>query len=263
LSGGRAGETNPSDGLIKGGHAAVGPDPPFPFFFFFSSHPCRIGNERRGGPGAFAVEPITLPVTNHWKSLFFVGDPRLYCPTADGVSARYGRGMDWSAASKTLEQSALAAHRHRAESRRGVTPPARDTAREIYVLGPRSAHAAHDFERDGETDFTNDFSNTYKTSPSGHDYSRRLAARCAGRNFYTVLRESRSGADHSRWPARGRDRDRLRNPNGHRASPRRYADDSCQEGNWTPPRGLPNSPGERTLFRLPAAALKRRATTRS
>ena len=195
----------------------------------------------RGTTAPFAVDTITLPFTNPWKSLFFVGDHD-FLPNGDGVICTI-MGEVWTVSGLTdaparlstlnSQPSTFPLHWRRIAT--GLNQPLglRVVDGVIHVLGRDQITRLHDLNGDGETDFYECFSNAYATSPGGHDYIAGLQRDGAG-NFYTVSANQglmRISADGLRADviATG-----FRNANGVGLAADGTLATSCQEGEWTP-----------------------------
>ena len=183
----------------------------------------------RGTTAPFAVDTITLPLTNPWKSLFFVGDHD-FLPNGDGVICTI-MGEVWTVSGLDEKLEHLRWRRFAT----GLSQPLglRVVNGVIHVLGRDQITRLHDLNGDGEADFYECFSNAYATSPGGHDYIAGLQRDAAG-NFYTASANQgliRISADGRRVDviATG-----FRNPNGLGLGADGTLTTSCQEGNWTP-----------------------------
>ena len=183
----------------------------------------------RGSTAPFAVDTITLPLANPWKSLFFVGDHD-FLPNGDGVICTI-MGEVWivSGIDEKLE------HLRWRRFATGLNQPLglRVVDGMIHVLGRDQITRLHDLNGDGEADFYECFSNAYATSPGGHDYIAGLQRDGAG-NFYTVS----ANQGLMRIAADGRSvavvATGFRNPNGVGLAADGTLTTSCQEGEWTP-----------------------------
>ena len=195
----------------------------------------------RGTTAPFAVDTITLPFANPWKSLFFVGDHD-FLPNGDGVICTI-MGEVWTVSGLTDDPTRLSTLNSQLSTfplrwRRiatGLNQPLglRVVDGVIHVLGRDQITRLHDLNGDGETDFYECFSNAYASSPGGHDYIAGLQ-RDSGGNFYTVSANQglvRISADGLRVSAMATG---FRNPNGIGLGADGTLTTSCQEGNWTP-----------------------------
>jgi azurin len=104
---------------------------------------------------------------------------------------------------------------------------------QIFVQGRDQITRLHDLNGDGEADFYECFSNTFVTSPAGHDFICGLQRDAAGR-FYTVSGNQglvRISADGQKAEvvANG-----FRNPDGLALLPDGSITVPCSEGEWTP-----------------------------
>ncbi len=211
----------------------------------------------RGNTSPFAVDTITLPFTNPWKSLFFIGDHD-FLPNGDGVICTI-MGEVWivSGLDESLE------HLRWRRFATGLCQPLglRVIGGEIYVLGRDQITHLHDLNDDGEADFYECYSNAYATSPGGHDYVTGLQCDGGG-EFYTVS----ANQGLMRISGEGRTVEVLatgfRNPNGVGLAKDGTLATSCQEGEWTPTSQvclIP--PGASGLFFGYGGPRKDRATT--
>ncbi len=183
----------------------------------------------RGTTAPFAVDTITLPFTNPWKSLFFIGDHD-FLPNGDGVICTI-MGEVWTVSG--LDETL--AHLRWRRIATGLNQPLglRVVDGVIHVLGRDQITRLHDLNGDGETDYYECFSNAYATSPGGHDYITGLQRDAAGNWFAVSANQGifRISPDGQRVDivATG-----FRNPNGLGLGADGTLTTSCQEGNWTP-----------------------------
>lgn len=207
--------THPAAGLIKGGPAQ------------WAETVETKGV--RGSAAPFAVDTITLPFSNPWKSLLFVGDHD-FLPNGDGVICTI-MGDVWrvSGLDDTLEKlrwRRIATGLHQALGLRVVDGV-------IHVLGRDQITRLHDLNGDGETDFYECFSNAYASSPGAHDFITGLERDAAG-NWYSVS----GNQGLFRISPDGKNVDVIatgfRNPNGLGLGPDGTLTVGCQEGSWTP-----------------------------
>jgi azurin len=182
-----------------------------------------------GSGAAYAVDTITPPFDNPWRSLLFFGDhdflpdgTALVCTMqgdvwrVEGLDAKLGR-VRWRR---------IAAGLHHALGLVIAEGAA-------YVQGRDQITRLHDLNGDREADFYECFSNAYATSPAGHDFICGLQRDEAG-NFYTVSGNQglvRVSADGQRGEllATG-----FRNPDGLGLLPDGSVTVPCSEGEWTP-----------------------------
>lgn len=183
----------------------------------------------RGGTQPFAVDTITLPFANPWKSLFFVGDHD-FLPNGDGVICTI-MGEVWivSDLDDTL------AHLRWRRFATGLNQPLglRVVDGAIYVLGRDQLTRLHDLNGDGEADFYECFSSAYDTSPGGHDYIAGLEHDAAG-NWYAVSPNQGLFRISPDGKTAGVIATGFRNPNGIGLAADGTLTTSCEEGNWTP-----------------------------
>jgi putative heme-binding domain-containing protein len=184
---------------------------------------------RLGGGSPYAVDTITPPFGNPWKSLLFFGglgfspDGTAYLSTMQGDVWRVG-GLDNPLARVCWKRFASGLHQAL-----GLVV----AEGQVYVLGRDQITRLHDLNGEGEADFYECFSNAYITSPAGHDYICGLERDDGGR-FYTA--SSRQGL--LRIAADGKAAEVLatgfRNPDGLGLLPDGSVTVPCSEGDWTP-----------------------------
>jgi putative heme-binding domain-containing protein len=182
-----------------------------------------------GRRGAYAIDTITPPLKNPWKSLLFFGDHDFtsdgtaYLCTIQGDVWRVD-GLDEQL--KNVCWRRIASGLHQAL---GLVV----ANGQVYVLGRDQITCLHDLNGDGEADFYECFSSAYETSPAGHDFICGLQRDSAGR-FYSasskqgLLRISADGT-HAEVLATG-----FRNPDGLGLLPEGSLTVPCSEGDWTP-----------------------------
>ena len=182
-----------------------------------------------GGTQPFAVDTITLPFENPWRSLFFIGDHD-FLPNGDGVICTI-MGEVWVVSGLDEKLERLRWRRFAT----GLNQPLglRVVDGVIHVLGRDQITRLHDLNADGEADYYECFSNAYATSPGGHDYIAGLQRDAAGRFHFVSATQGlcRLSEDGQRVEviATG-----FRNANGIGLAVDGTLTTSCQEGNWTP-----------------------------
>jgi len=198
----------------------------------------------RGTTGPFAVDTVSLPFNNPWKSLFFVGGHD-FLPNGDGVICTI-MGEVWTVSGLDDQLEHLRWRRIAT----GLNQPLglRVIDGVIHVLGRDQITRLHDLNGDGEIDFYECFSNSYSSSPGAHEFITGLERDETG-YWYSVsanqgiFRISPDGQEVEEL-ASG-----FRNPNGIALSPDGTLVTSCQEGDWTPASQLCLlPPGVRGLF---------------
>ena len=186
---------------------------------------------------AYVVDTITIPFDNPYKALFFTSGHDFVSPDTMAVCTVHGDVWLVNGVSEKLDR--LRWKRFAT----GLFQPLGLVVKEgkIYVLGRDQITRLHDFNKDGEADGYECFSNQYPTSPGGHDYTTCLETDAEG-NFYFIT------AKQGIWrlSADGKTLDNLagglRNPNGLGVG---YAPldngqqdlvitAAPQEGEWTP-----------------------------
>lgn len=127
------------------------------------------GAAREGDP--FAIDTLTLPFDNPWKTLLCVTGHDFF---PDGKSAAICTmtGEVWTVAGV---DDTLASLRWRRFAT-GLHQPLglRIIEGKIHVLGRNQLTRLHDLNGDGEADFYECVSNAYETSPGGHDFNTGL-----------------------------------------------------------------------------------------
>jgi len=183
----------------------------------------------RGTTEPFAVDTVTLPFNNPWKSLFFVGGHD-FLPNGDGVICTI-MGEVWTVSGLDDKLGHLRWRRIATGLNQPLGLRVIDGA--IYILGRDQITRLHDLNGDGETDFYECFSNTFSSSPGAHDFITGLE-RDGNGYWYSVsanqgiFRISSDGQDVEDI-ATG-----FRNPNGVAVAEDGTVVTSCQEGDWTP-----------------------------
>jgi putative heme-binding domain-containing protein len=182
-----------------------------------------------GSGSPYAVDTIVPPFDNPWKALLFFGDHG-FLPDGSGLlSTMQGDVWRVEGLGGGLERVTwrwVASGLHHA-----LGLVVADGA--VHVLGRDQITRFHDLNGDGEYDFYECVTNTYATSPAGHDFICGLARDAAGR-FYTVsgkdgllrLTADRPGAEVL---ATG-----FRNPDGLCLLPDGSVTVPSSEGEWTP-----------------------------
>ncbi len=177
----------------------------------------------------YAVDTISLPKENPWKTLFFVGDHD-FLPDGSALLCTM-HGDVWRVTGLDAELQNVRWRRFAS----GLHQPLGLVVAEenIYVLGRDQITRLRDLNQDGEADFYECFSNRLVTSPAGHDFTCGLARDPAGR-FYTasgkqgLLRISPDG-QQVEVLATG-----FRNPDGLGLCSDGAITVPCSEGDWTP-----------------------------
>ncbi len=187
--------------------------------------------ETRGELGTgipYAVDTLTLPAENPWKTLFFVGDHDFFANGDIAICTFTGEvwrvsGVDDSLAHLRWKRVATGLHQ----------PLGLVIADEkICVLGRDQITRLHDLNGDGEADFYECLASGYKTSSNGHDYITGLQRDARGRFYFAsssqgVCRLAQGG--QLEVVATG-----FRNPDGLGLAADGTLTTSAQEGEWTP-----------------------------
>ena len=208
-------KTHPLAAMIKGGP---------------SQWPQVLETKGELGKGLpYAVDTITPPFQNPWKSLLFFGDHDFLPDGSALICTMQGdvwkvEGLDETLASVKWRRIATGLHHAL-----GLVVADGNA----YVLGRDQITRLHDLNGDGEADFYECVSNRFKTSPGGHDFTCALQRDTDG-NFYTA-----SGPEGIlKIPANGKPIEVVasgfRNPDGLGLSLDGTLTTPTSEGEWTP-----------------------------
>lgn len=185
---------------------------------------------RYGDRRPYSVDTIELPVENPWKAPLFCGGQELLHDGSALVCTMHG---DVWRVSGLIDHSNTRATWRRFAS--GLHHALGIVADEdgIFVLGRNQITRLHDFNKDGEADYYECFSNVYKTSPAGHDFICGLQRDQRG-NFYTA--SGNQGVVQISPDGRKADviATGFRNPDGIGFHTDGYLTVPCSEGGWTP-----------------------------
>ncbi len=191
----------------------------------------KVGPER----GPFAIDTLTLPYSNPWKALLFVGGHDFFdngdaaiC-TAHGDVWRVG-GIDAKLEKLTWKRFAT-----------GLFQPLglKIINNNVYVLGRDQITVLRDLDGDGEADAYENFNNDVFAAGGGHSFATCLETDPAG-NFYFLkcAEETPHGGSLLRVSADGSRLDVVatgfRNPNGMGISPSGIITVADQQGEWVP-----------------------------
>ncbi|MEQ1839442.1 MAG: plastocyanin/azurin family copper-binding protein, partial [Verrucomicrobiales bacterium] len=209
------GETEPLDGLTKGGPAQ------WPQWL-----------ETRGELGTqtpFATDRLTIPFDNPYGTLFFITAHDFFSDGTAAIATMTGevwlvKGIDETLGALRWKRFATGLHQPL-----GV----KVVNDKLHVLSRDQITCLHDLNGDDEADFYECVTNAMQTSPGGHDFIVGLETDAEGRWYF---------ASGNQGVCRITDRDQLevlatgfRNPNGLGLSPDgRFITTSVQEGDWTP-----------------------------
>lgn len=184
------------------------------------------GTPSSGWP--YALDTLTLPFDNPWRSLFFIGGHDFF---ANGDLALCTMTGDvWTATGVNESLDKLRWRRIAAGLHQPLGLIIVDD--KICVLGRDQITRLHDLNGDGEADFYECVSNRFTTPEGGHDYICGLERDAAGR-FYTasgnegILRITEGGPVEVL--ATG-----FRNPDGLGLAPDGTLTVPVSEGEWTP-----------------------------
>ncbi len=182
-----------------------------------------------GNGTPYAVDTITLPFANPWKSLLYGGGHDfmsdgsvMYCTMQGDVW--HGKGLSRDLKEITWRKYASGLHQPLGLYIEGD---------QVYVQGRDQITRLHDLNNDGEADYYEAYSRALSTSKSGHDFTCGLQRDSSGR-FYTasglqgVMRVSSDG-QRAEVLATG-----LRNSDGIGLTPDGLVTVPSSEGDWMP-----------------------------
>ncbi|MGH9632871.1 MAG: hypothetical protein ACRD7E_31590, partial [Bryobacteraceae bacterium] len=195
-----------------------------------------LGTEK----GPYAVDELTLPTDNPWKSWMRVGDIAFFSDNRAAMTTWSGDVWIVSGIDATLSKLIW---------KRYATGFAQPLGLEIvndviYVLGRDQITRLHDLNRDGEADYYENFNNDFLLTDHYHEYTFDLDRDRAG-NFYfaksarhgvpantkhhgTILKLDKNGKN-LQVVCTG-----VRVPNGVAVGPDGEITTSDQEGHWVP-----------------------------
>ena len=199
----------------------------------------------------FAVDTLTLPFSNPWKTLFFLSGHD-YFPNGD-IAVCTMTGDVWRVSGVDTTLAKLRWKRMAA----GLHQPLGLVIVEdkVCVLGRDQITKLHDLNGDGEADFYECLTNDFTTSTGGHDYLCGLERDALG-NFYTV-----SGTSGLLRIPPGRKAEVMasgfRNPDGFGLAPDGTLTVPYSEGEWTPTSAIAQiTPGGYYGYPGPKAGVK-------
>ena len=183
----------------------------------------------------FPIDTVTLPFENPWKALMFTSGHDFFSNGDVAVCTIHGdvwrvSGLDEKLESVQWKRMAT-----------GLYQPLglkiiRD---QVYVLERDQITLLKDLNRDGETDFYQNFNNDCVSAGGGHSYAACLETDEAG-NFYFIkcAEDTPHGGTLLRVSANGRKLDVVatgfRNPNGLGLGPGDFLTAADQQGEWVP-----------------------------
>lgn len=187
--------------------------------------------ETRGDLGAgkpWAVDTLTLPETNPWNTLFFVGDHDEYRNGDIALCTFTGEvwrvsGVDGTLANLRWRRIATGLHQPL-----GLVMVDDDPC----VLGRDQITRLRDLNGDGEADFYECLASGWTTSPSGHDFVTGLQRDAEGRFHFASSKDGLcriAPGGKVEVLATG-----FRNPDGLGLGPDGTLTTTGQEGDWTP-----------------------------
>ena len=175
------------------------------------------GSLGRAGAWPYVVDTIEPPFQNPWKAPLFFGDHDFFPDGTAMICTMQGDVWRVEGLDQTLNHVRWRRFASGLHQALGLVI----AGGQVYVLGRDQISRLHDSNGDGEADFYECFSNTYLTSPAGHDFISGLQRDAVGR-FYTA--SSKQGL--LRIAADGRSVDIVatgfRNPDGLEASQARW-----------------------------------------
>ena len=189
-----------------------------------------------GSPvNGFAIDTITLPVTNQWKANLFVGGHD-FLTNGDAVVGTI-HGDVWLARGIDARLERVAWQRFAT----GLYQPlgVKVVGDKAHVLGRDQITVLHDRNGDGEADFYENFNNEIMIGGGGHSYATSLETDAAG-NFYFVrcAEDTPHGGVLLKVPRDGKGIDVVatgfRNPNGMGLGGDGTITVADQQGNWVP-----------------------------
>jgi glucose/arabinose dehydrogenase len=191
-------------------------------------------------PGAYVVDTITVPEQNPWKSWIRCSGFDFF---KDGTTAAMCSvtGDVWIVSGIDESLKELKWRRYAT----GLFQPLglKIVDEQIYVLGRDQITRFHDFNKDGEADFYENFNNDISISNHYHEYCLNLSTDPAG-NFYFIkggnLRQA-TVPHHGCLVKVSKDGSQLevvatghRAPNGMSVGPNGELTSADNEGNWVP-----------------------------
>lgn len=187
--------------------------------------------ETRGSAGnakPYALDTLSLPVDNPWKTLFFVSGHDFFANGDAAICTMTGevwlcRGID--ATLEHLRWKRFATGLHQPLGLKIVDE-------KIHVLGRDQITRLHDLNGDDEADFYECVSNAQITSTGGHSFITGLEHDSNGRFYFASGNQGLcrvTPGEPLEVLATG-----FRNPNGLGLAPDGTLTTSVQEGDWTP-----------------------------
>ena len=183
----------------------------------------------------FAIDTVTLPVTNQWKANLFVGGHD-FLANGDALVGTI-HGDVWLARGVDARLERIAWQRFAT----GLYQPLglKVVDGKAHVLGRDQITILHDRNGDGEADFYENFNNEIMIAGGGHSYATSLETDASG-NFYFVrcAEDTPHGGVLLKVPRNGKGIDVVatgfRNPNGMGLGPDGTITVADQQGNWVP-----------------------------
>lgn len=178
----------------------------------------------------YAIDTLTLPYDNPWKSLFFVSGVDFLTPARIAICTIHGDVWLCDVSSDNLSE--LRWKRFAAGLHQPLGLKVADGI--IHVMARDQIVALHDHNGDDEADEYACISNAHNTSPGGHDFITGLERDHQGRWYFASGNQGlyRTSADGQQAEILSTG---FRNPNGLGITPDASVIlTSVQEGNWTP-----------------------------
>lgn len=198
----------------------------------------------RGETGAshdgWAIDTLTLPFDNPWRTLLFLGGHDFFRNGDAAVCTITGEVWTVSGIDGPLENlrwRRFATGLHQPLGLRIVED-------QVHVLGRDQITRLHDVDGNGEADFHECVTQAYVTSPAGHDFVTGLERDAQGRFYFASGKQGLCRVDPATDTvevlATG-----LRNPDGLALAPDGRLTTGVQEGDWCPASAVCLiSPGE-------------------
>ena len=185
----------------------------------------------KGNLGAqvpYAIDTLSLPYTNPWNALLFLGGHDFV--SANRIAICTMHGDVWICDISGPDLGKLSWKRFAAGLHQPLGLKVVDKV--IHVMCRDQIVALHDRNNDDEADYYEPVSRVHKTSSGAHDFVAGLERDLSGRWFFASGNQGLCRVDGGKIDVLGTG---LRNPNGLGISPDgRTVLTNVQEGNWTP-----------------------------
>ena len=188
----------------------------------------NVTTGKMGSGLPYAIDTLTLPYNNPWKSLMFLGGHDFVSDSRIAVCTIPGDVWICDVSEPNLEKltwKRFAAGLHQPLGLKVVNGV-------IHVMCRDQIVALHDQNGDDEADYYESVSRIHDTSSGGHDFITGLERDLSGRWYFASGNQGLCRVNNDRIDVLGTG---LRNPNGLGISPDgSVVLTSVQEGNWTP-----------------------------